>query len=95
MLKQLTLVIYAENHPGLLTRTVSLRHRVAILMKGLAMRRPEHSAQMRVTIDLLEPPDQSERIAENPEKIVNVVWVHTSQELLRPKRAVPSRQRSS
>jgi acetolactate synthase small subunit len=88
MLRPLTFVIYAENHPDLLARTVLLLHRLAIPIVGLVMQRPEHSARMRMTLDVLAPPDQSERIAENLAKIVHVVWVQTRKELLGPKHAV-------
>jgi acetolactate synthase small subunit len=88
MLKTLTFVIYAENHPDLLARTVSLLHRLAIPIVGLLMQRPEHSARMRMTLDVLAPPDQSQRIAENLAKIVHVVLVESRKELDRPKRAV-------
>jgi acetolactate synthase small subunit len=88
MLKPPTFVIYAENHPDLLARTVLLLHRLAIPIVGLVMHRPEHSARIRITIDVLALPDQSERIAENLAKIVHVVWVQTRRELRRPKRAV-------
>jgi acetolactate synthase small subunit len=88
MLRPLTFVMYAENHPDLLARTVLLLHRLAIPIVGLVMQRPEHSARMRMTLDVLAPPDQSERIAENLAKIVHVVWVQTRKELLGPKHAV-------
>ena len=88
MLKTLTFVIYVETHPDLLARRVSLLHCLAIPIEGLVMQRPEHSARMRMTLDVLTPPDQSERIAENLAKIVHVVWVQTRKELHRPKRAV-------
>ena len=52
------------------------------------MQRPEHSARMRMTLDVLAPPDRSERIAENLVKIVHVVRVQTRNELHHPKRAV-------
>jgi acetolactate synthase small subunit len=88
MLKQLTFVIYAENHPDLLARTVLLLHRLAIPIVGLLMQRPEHSARMRMTIDVLALADQSERIAENLAKLVHVVWVQSRKELHHPKRSV-------
>jgi len=91
-LKTLTFVIYAENHPDLLARTVLLLHRLAIPIVGLLMQRPEHATRMRITLDVLAPPDQSERIAENLAKIVRVVWVQTRTELLRPKLTVPDSQ---
>ena len=88
MLKTLLFVIYAENHSDLLARTVLLLHRLVIPIVGLVMQRHELSARMRMTLDVLAPPDQSGRIAENLAKIVHVVWVQTRKELLRPKRAV-------
>ena len=87
MLKPLTFVIYAENRPDLLARTVLLPHRLAIPIEGLVMQRPERSARMCFTLDVL-PPDQSESVAENLARIVHVVWVQTRKEFLRPKRAV-------
>ena len=51
---------------------------------------------MRTTLDVLEPPDRSESIADNLAKIVHVVSAQALKELLRPKRAVePSLLRSS
>jgi acetolactate synthase small subunit len=91
MLKPLTFVIYAENHPDLLARTGLLLHRLAIPIQGLVMHRPERSACMRMTIDLLADPQRSDGIAENLAKIVHVVWVRTRKELHRPKRAVRDR----
>jgi len=88
MLKPLTFVIYAENHPDLLARTVLLLHRLVIPIVGLVMQRPEHSARMRMTLDVLAPRDHSERIAENLAKIVHVVWVESRRELDCPKSAV-------
>lgn len=87
-MKSLTFVIYAENHPDLLARTVLLLHRLAVPIEGLVMRRPEHSARMRMTLDVLAPPDETQRIAENLAKIVHVVWVQTRKDLRRPKRTV-------
>jgi acetolactate synthase small subunit len=91
MLKPVTFVIYAENHPDLLARTVLLLHRLAIPIVGLVMQRAEHSPRMRMTLDVLAPADQSERIAENLAKVVHVDWVQTRRELHRPKPAVRDR----
>lgn len=77
MLKPLTFVVSAENHPDLLARTVLLFHRLAIPVHGLIMQRPEGSPRMRITLHVLAHPDQSERIAANLGKLVYVVWVET------------------
>jgi acetolactate synthase small subunit len=86
MLKPLTFVISAENHPDPLARTVMVLHRLAIPIQALQMECPESSRRMRITVEVLANPDQSERIAENLAKIVHVVWVQARRELRRPKR---------
>jgi acetolactate synthase small subunit len=88
MLKLLTFVISAENHPDLLARTVMVLHRLAIPIDALLMERTESSRRMRITVEVLANPDQSERIAENLPKIIHVVWVQAHKERRRPKRNI-------
>jgi acetolactate synthase small subunit len=75
MLKALTFVVSAENHPGLLARTVLLLHRLAIPIHALSMHRPRKSARMRITIEVLADPEQSDRIAANFAKLAHIVSV--------------------
>jgi acetolactate synthase small subunit len=77
MLKPLTFVISAENHPDLLARTVLLFHRLAVPIHGLIMQRPEEAPHMRITVHVLAEPDQSDRIAAQLAKLVHVIWVET------------------
>jgi hypothetical protein len=53
MLKPLTFVISAENHPDLLARTVMVLHRLAIPIDALLMERTESSRRMRITVEVL------------------------------------------
>jgi acetolactate synthase small subunit len=76
MLKELTFVVSAENHPDLLARTVLLFHRLAIPIQGLTMRRPQDSPKMRMTIEILADPEQSDRIVANLAKIVHVLSIN-------------------
>ena len=75
MLKSLTFVVTAENHPDVLARAVLLLHRLAIPIRALTMIRPEQSARMHITIHLKVDPVRSERIAANLLKIVHVLSV--------------------
>jgi acetolactate synthase small subunit len=77
MLKALTFVVSAENHPDLPARTVKLFHRLAIPVHGFTTRRPRNSPRMRMTIEVLADPLQSGRIAANLSKIVHVLSVTT------------------
>jgi acetolactate synthase small subunit len=77
MLKALTFVISAENHPDLLARAVMLLHRLHIPVHGLTMQRPVQAPRMRITIELLAEPEDSERIAAQLAKIVHVVSIKT------------------
>jgi len=89
MLKPLTFVVSAENHPDLLARTVMAFHRLAIPIQALLMeRRPESSRRVRITVEVVAHPEQSERIAENLAKIVLVVWLQARKERRRPDSSV-------
>jgi acetolactate synthase small subunit len=72
MLKELTFVVSAENHPDLLDRTLFLFRRLAIPIHELAMGRPQDAFKMRVTIEVLADPELSERIVANLAKLVHV-----------------------
>jgi acetolactate synthase small subunit len=76
MLKALTFVVFADNHPDLLARTVSLFEGMAIPIQGIAMRQPQDSSKMRMTIELLADPQQSYRIATSLAKIVHVLSIN-------------------
>jgi acetolactate synthase small subunit len=76
MLKELTFVVSAENHPDLLAHTVLLFHRLAIPFRGLTMRRPQDSSKMSMTIEILADPEQSERIVANLAKLVHVLSIN-------------------
>ena len=85
MLTPLTFVVSAETHPDLLARTVMAFHRLAIPIQALLMeRRPESSRRMRITIEVVAYPEQSERIAKNLAKIVLVVWLQARKERRHP-----------
>jgi|HubBroStandDraft_1064217.scaffolds.fasta_scaffold299311_2 acetolactate synthase small subunit len=75
MLKFLTFVVTAENHPDVLARAVLLLHRLAIPIRALTMIRPERSARMHITIHLKLEPARAPRIAANLLKIVHVLSV--------------------
>jgi acetolactate synthase small subunit len=84
MLKTLTFVICAENHPDLLARTVMLFHRMAIPIYGLTMQRPMDRSNMRMVIAVLADPAKSERIAVSLGKIVHVLSVQTRRQMPKP-----------
>lgn len=89
MLKLLTFVISAENHPDLLPRTVMTFHRLAIPIQALLMEsRPESSRRIRITVEALAHPGQFERIAESLAKIVHALWVQARKERHPPERNV-------
>jgi hypothetical protein len=50
MLKILTFVISAENHPDLLARTVLLFHRLAIPVHALMMRRHVGDSHLHIRV---------------------------------------------
>lgn len=77
MLKSLTYVIAAQNHPDLLARTVLLLHRMNIPIHGLIMKRPQGLPAMHITIEVLAHPEQTDRIAANLAKLVHVVSIET------------------
>jgi acetolactate synthase small subunit len=73
MLKELTFVVSAENHPELLARTVLLFSRLAISIHVLTMRRSKGSPKMRMTLEVLVHTKQSDRIVANLAKLANFV----------------------
>jgi acetolactate synthase small subunit len=75
MLKSLTFVVTAENHPDVFARSVLLLHRLAMPIRALTMIRPEDSARMQITIHLKVDPVRLERIAANLSKIAHVLSV--------------------
>jgi acetolactate synthase small subunit len=90
MLKVLTFVIWAENHPDLLARTVLLFHRLAIPVHALTMRRPVDDSNMHIQVEVLADPKQSDRIVANLAKITHVVWVEMRKQEPNPTRSKPS-----
>jgi len=77
MLKFVTFVVTAENHPDVLPRAVLLLHRLAIPIRALTMIRPERSARMHMTVHLKLDPARAPRIAANLSKIVHVLSVES------------------
>jgi acetolactate synthase small subunit len=77
MLKTLTFVISAENHPDLLARTVMLFHRMAIPIHALTMRRPTDGSNLRMEVEVVADRDQSQRISAQLAKLIHVAWVET------------------
>jgi hypothetical protein len=75
MLKSLTFVVSAENHPDLLARTVLLLHRLSIPVHAFTMQRPKDAPRMRMTIEILAEASHSDRIAANLAKLVHVVSI--------------------
>ena len=84
MLKILSFVISAENHPDLLTRTVLLFHRLAIPVHALMMRRPLDDSHMLIRVEVLAQPEQSDRIMANLGKLVHVVCVEIRKQEAKP-----------
>lgn len=78
MLKLVTFVVTAENHPDVLARAVLLLHRLAIPISALTMIRPEQSCRrIHMTIHLTVDPARAPRIAANLSKIVHVLSVES------------------
>lgn len=77
MLKFVTFVVTAENHPDVLARAVLLLHRLAVPIRALTMIRPERSARMHMTIHVKADPARAPRIAASLLKIVHVLSVES------------------
>jgi acetolactate synthase small subunit len=75
MLKFVTFVVTAENHPDVLARAVLLLHRLAIPIRALTMIRPERSKRMHMTIHLKVDAARAPRIVASLSKIVHVISV--------------------
>jgi len=89
MLKILTFVISAENHPDLLARTVMVFHRLAIPVQALTMPRHVGNSHMHIRVEVLADPERSERIIASLGKIVHIICVKLRKE--EPKsRSTPS-----
>ena len=86
MLKELTFLISAENHPDLLARTVMLLHRLHIPIHGLTMQRPAGASRMRLTVQILAETDDSDRIVAQLAKIAHVVSIEARKQKERPVR---------
>jgi acetolactate synthase small subunit len=89
MLKILSFVISAENHPDLLARTVMLFHRLAIPVHALMMRRPLEDSHLLIRVEVLADPQQSDRIMANLAKMVHVVCVEMRKLEAKPARTTP------
>jgi acetolactate synthase small subunit len=89
MLKTLTFVISAENHPDLLARTVMLFHRRAIRVRALTMR-PADASHLHIRVEVLADPQQSDRIVASLAKLVHVLWVEMRKQEPKPARTTPS-----
>ena len=90
MLKTLTFVISAENHPDLLPRTVMLFHRLAIPIHALTMRRPVDDSNMRISLEVVADAKESERIVASVAKLIHVVWVERRKQESKTARSRPS-----
>jgi acetolactate synthase small subunit len=90
MLKILTFVISAENHPDLLARTVLLFHRLAIPVHALMMRRHVGDSHMRMRVEVLADPERSDGIIANLGKIVHVVCVEMRKGETKSPRSTPA-----
>ena len=77
MLRGVTFVVSAENHPDLLARAVLLLHRLAIHILALTTIRPERFQKMRMTIHVELDTSHAPRVAANLSKIVRVLSVET------------------
>ena len=75
MLKFVTFVVTAENHPDVLARAVLLLHRLAIPIRALTMIRPERSLKMHMTIHLKVDAACAARITASLSKLVHVLSV--------------------
>ena len=81
MLKFVTFVVTAENHPDVLARAVLLLHRLAIPIRALTMIQPERSSRrIHMTIHLKIDPAHAPRIAASLSKIVHVLSVESRNE---------------
>jgi acetolactate synthase I/III small subunit len=70
-----TIVVYAENKPGVLSRVVSLFRRRAFNIDSLTVGRTEKPDVSRMTIVTDADEDQARRIVANVYKLVNVLLV--------------------
>lgn len=78
MLKFVTFVVTAENHPDVLARAVLLLHRLAVPIRALTMIRPERSTRrIHMTIHVKADPARASRIAASLLKIVQVISVES------------------
>jgi acetolactate synthase small subunit len=84
MLKTLTFVISAGNHPDFLARTVMLFHRMAIPIHALTLRRPTDDSNLRMEAEAVA--EQSGRISAQLVKLIHVAWVETRKPDTRPGR---------
>jgi acetolactate synthase small subunit len=80
MLKILTFLISAENHPDVLARTVMVFHRLAIPVQALMMRRHVGDSHMHIRVEVLADPERSERIIASLGKIVHIICVKLRKE---------------
>jgi acetolactate synthase small subunit len=75
MLKRVTFVVSAENHPDVLARIVLLLHRLPIEIRSFHMQRPRHRRKMILAAEVDMLPEQADRIAASLLKVVQVLSV--------------------
>lgn len=85
MLKILTLVLSAKNHPDLLAGTVLLVHRPGHPVDRLTMQRPADDSNLCHNVEFLADPEQADHHTVKPAELIQVVCAETRKQ--DPKRA--------